>query len=108
VVLIEKSTEAIRVIRENLASLGVREGVVVARGFAERLLPQHPSDIAFVDPPYGEPNEYDAALGVLAGMGCPLVIAQHESRRVMAENYGGLRQARILRQGDNSLTFYEV
>jgi 16S rRNA (guanine(966)-N(2))-methyltransferase RsmD len=108
VVLIEKSVDAIRVIRENLASLGVREGVVVARGFAARLLPQYTCDIAFVDPPYGEPKEYDAALGVLGDMGCPLVIAQHESRRAMAENYAGLRQARILRQGDNSLTFYEA
>lgn len=107
VVLIEKNAEALRVIRENLASLGVREGVVVARGAAVQLLPQYACDIAFVDPPYGQPQEYDEALGVLGGMGCPLAIAQHESKRVMAESYGALRQVRVLRQGDNSLTFYE-
>ena len=107
VILIEKNAAAIRVIRENLASLGIRRGVIVARGSAAQFLPQYACDIAFVDPPYGEPAEYELSMGILGGMGCPLVIAQHESKKVMAESYGGLRQVRVLRQGDNSLTFYE-
>jgi len=107
VVLIEKNPEAIAVIQENLASLGIRNGMVVARGTAVKLLPKYACDIAFVDPPYDQPKEYEEAMAALDKMGCPLVIAQHESRMVMEESYGGLRRARVLRQGDNSLTFFE-
>lgn len=107
VILIDRSPDAIAVIQENLASLGVREGVLVVRGAAVRMLPKHTCDIAFVDPPYDRPQEYDDAMGALSDMGCELVIAQHESRRVLAESYGVLRKVRVIKQGDNSLSFYE-
>ncbi len=107
VILIEKNPEAIAVIRENLAALGIRQGVVVARGAAAKMLPKYVCDIAFVDPPYEQTNEYEEALAALDASGCPLVIAQHESRFEMAEEYGRLRRVRVLRQGDNSLTFFE-
>jgi 16S rRNA (guanine(966)-N(2))-methyltransferase RsmD len=107
VILIEKSADALAVIRDNLASLGVREGVVVARGSAAKLLPRYVCDIAFLDPPYDKVQEYEEAMAALGEMSCPLVIAQHESRLVLAERYGGSRRVRVLRQGDNSLSFYE-
>jgi 16S rRNA (guanine966-N2)-methyltransferase len=107
VILIEKSAEALAVIQENLATLGVREGVEVARGSAVKLLPRYVCDIAFVDPPYSKVNEYQEAIAALDAMGCQLVIAQHESRLVLEERYGGFGRGRVLRQGDNSLSFYE-
>jgi len=107
VVLIEKNAEALAVIRENLTSLGIGAGVTVVRGSAAAILPKHACDIAFVDPPYDQPNEYEASLAVLARIECGLVIAQHESRLMMDESYGGLRKVRILKQGDNSLSFFE-
>jgi 16S rRNA (guanine(966)-N(2))-methyltransferase RsmD len=107
VILIEKNPEAIAVIRENLAALGIRQGVVVARGAAAKTLPKYACDIAFVDPPYEQTTEYAEAMAALDDLRCPLVIAQHESRLEMAEEYGRLRRVRNLRQGDNSLTFFE-
>ncbi len=107
VVLIEKNPEAIAVIQANLASLGIKSGVVVARGAAAKQLPKYVCDIAFVDPPYDQPNEYESAMRILDEVKCPMVIAQHESRMVMEETYGGLRRVRVLRQGDNTLTFFE-
>jgi 16S rRNA (guanine(966)-N(2))-methyltransferase RsmD len=107
VILIEQAAEAIAVIRENLASLGIRQGVVVAHGSAVRMLSKYVCDIAFLDPPYAKPNEYGEALAALDGMECPLVVAQHEWKKVMEDRYGGLRKVRVLKQGDNALTFYE-
>jgi len=36
-----------------------------------------------------------------------LVIVQHSVRTNLAEQYGGLRRSRLVRQGDNALSFYE-
>lgn len=107
VILIERNPQALAVIHDNLSSLNVRQGVRVVRGAAAKVLPKHPCDIAFVDPPYDQPKEYEDSMLVLAGMDCPVVIAQHESRWVMPEEYGALKKVRVLRQGDNSLSFYE-
>jgi len=35
-----------------------------------------------------------------------LIIAQHDVRLKLAAAYGELRQTRVLRQGDNCLSFY--
>jgi 16S rRNA (guanine(966)-N(2))-methyltransferase RsmD len=107
VILLEKNPEAYSVIHENLASLGIKQNVLVARGGAVKLLPKYICDIAFVDPPYDKSIEYDEAMAALDDMECPLVIAQHESRKVMNESYGRLSKYRVLRQGDNSLSFFE-
>ena len=106
VILIEKSRTAIEVIRENVATLGVQSQVSIVRGQASVLLPNHPATIAFIDPPYALENEYGASLNALAGTRCPLVIAQHTSRLTLAEGYGSLKKYRVLKQGDNSLSFY--
>jgi hypothetical protein len=34
-------------------------------------------------------------------------VAQHPARAPLDEQYGGLRRARLLRQGDNALSFFE-
>jgi 16S rRNA (guanine966-N2)-methyltransferase len=106
VILIEKKAAAIEVIRENLASLSVGKEVSVVRGQASVLLANFSADIAFLDPPYELEAEYAASLNVLAGTPSELVIAQHASRLTLADEYGRLHKTRLLKQGDNSLSFY--
>jgi 16S rRNA (guanine(966)-N(2))-methyltransferase RsmD len=107
VILIEKSPAALHVIRENIAGLEVGAEVTVLRGSAARLLEGITADIAFVDPPYEQVNQYSVALLTLSRTGCALAIAQHPSRLTLEEQYGRFRRQRVLRQGDNALSFYE-
>jgi 16S rRNA G966 N2-methylase RsmD len=65
-------------------------------------------DIAFLDPPYPLEQEYVKALTALADEPPGLAIVQHSSRFAMAERYGKLRRRRVVKQGDNSLSFYAV
>ncbi|MBV9406626.1 MAG: 16S rRNA (guanine(966)-N(2))-methyltransferase RsmD [Acidobacteriaceae bacterium] len=107
VIFIERSGKAMEVLRENLRALGVEKEVTVVRGSAAVLLPNYPEDIAFVDPPYEEGQEYVDALEALSRSGCRLAIAQHASRIALETRYGELTKTRVLKQGDNSLSFYE-
>jgi len=107
VILIERNANALAVIRENVAALKIEDDVSIVRGSATVLIPNYPCDIAFIDPPYEQVNEYAGSLTALAGTRCSLAIAQHASRLELEECYGVLRKNRVLRQGDNSLSFYE-
>jgi 16S rRNA (guanine966-N2)-methyltransferase len=107
VILIERNAKAVAVIRENLQSLGIDMQANVVRGSAATLLRNYQPDIAFIDPPYQEATEYAKSLLALSETGCPVAIAQHASRAVLEDAYGGMRKTRVLKQGDNSLSFYE-
>lgn len=108
VVLIESHRLALEAIRENLAALQIgKEEITVVRGSAPILLGNYPADIAFIDPPYDQEKQYGESLAALSNARCPLVIAQHASRLSLEDRYGKLVKARVLRQGDNSLSFYE-
>ena len=108
VIFIERSAKAIEVLRDNVRALGVEKEVTVVRGTLGVLLPNYPADIAFVDPPYEETPEYVEALEALSRSGCRLAIAQHASRIALGTRYGELTKTRVLKQGDNSLSFYEL
>jgi 16S rRNA (guanine966-N2)-methyltransferase len=107
VVFIERNAAALTVLRENLRTLGVSSEATIIRGSAAVLLADCPVEIAFLDPPYHLPGEYAAALDALASTGCSLAIAQHSSGFGLDGRYGRLAKTRVLKQGDNSLTFYE-
>jgi 16S rRNA (guanine966-N2)-methyltransferase len=107
VFLIERNAQALAVIRENLDSLDINKEVTVLRGRAVSLLADHPADIVFLDPPYDKPGEYHESLLVLSQTPCPYVIAQHASRVTLDSPYGDLSKTRVLKQGDNSLSFFE-
>jgi 16S rRNA G966 N2-methylase RsmD len=94
------------VIRENLRSLGLTARAEVVQGRALQYLRHRSGGIVFLDPPYALEQEYAEALSVLGEAPPPLVVAQHASRFALGEVYGGLRRARILKQGDNALSFY--
>ncbi|MBM3785250.1 MAG: 16S rRNA (guanine(966)-N(2))-methyltransferase RsmD [Acidobacteria bacterium] len=103
VTFIEKSSAALDVVRRNIAALRVTARASVVRGSAPQALETIAADIVFLDPPYTQPGEYDAAL---AKAHAPLVIAQHSSTHALANSYGPLTRYRIVKQGDNSLSFY--
>jgi 16S rRNA (guanine(966)-N(2))-methyltransferase RsmD len=105
-IFIERSRKAVDVLRENLASLGLARRAEVIHGRALHHLPAHRADIVFLDPPYELEGEYAEAFNALAGT--PLVIAQHASRHQLGERYGPLARTRTVKQGDNSLSFFEV
>lgn len=107
VILIERSAQAIGIIRENLQALGIEKQASVVRGSASCVLRNYRPDIAFIDPPYQEMNEYAKALLAISECGCPVAVAQHASRAVLDNVYGAMKKTRVLKQGDNSLSFYE-
>ncbi|MFL6465919.1 MAG: 16S rRNA (guanine(966)-N(2))-methyltransferase RsmD [Bryobacteraceae bacterium] len=109
VILIERNPQALAVIRENLRNLAVEfAAVTVVRGKASLLLPNYQADIVFLDPPYDQVKEYGDSLLAISQTGSRLAIAQHASQLTLQPQYGLLRKTRVLRQGDNSLSFYET
>jgi 16S rRNA (guanine(966)-N(2))-methyltransferase RsmD len=109
-VFVEESRAAVRVIHENLKSLGAEGRSEVRNARVRTALPQVRADVVFLDPPYELEREYAAALELLGGDApafvARLVIAQHSSRLKLAESYGELQRIRELKQGDNVLSFY--
>lgn len=106
-VLIEKKPDAVAVLRENVQALGIEKEVLVVRGSATVQLPKQKCDIVFLDPPYEQIKDYGICLNALTDTGCTLAIAQHSSRLILDEAYGPFKKTRVLRQGDNSLSFFE-
>ncbi len=106
VILIERNRLALTVIRDNLASLGIVDQVTVLPGRAAVLLREQRADIAFLDPPYEQVEEYREALLALTAAHCPYAVAQHPSRTTLENRYGDLLKMRVLKQGDNSLSFF--
>jgi 16S rRNA (guanine966-N2)-methyltransferase len=118
-IFVEQADVAVRAIRANLASLGIRGSYALelraAQAALQRLADQDRTvDIVFLDPPYAAEDEYAAALGLLGGACRSLlaadavVVAEHEKRHVLDERFGALCRYRVLRQGDAALSFYRA
>lgn len=105
-IFIEKHRAAVAVIGENLAALGLEGRAEVVHGEALEQLARFSADIVFLDPPYGLERECSSALRLLGKAPPPLVVAQHAGRASLEDDYGGLRRLRLLRQGDNALSFF--
>jgi len=115
VYFVESSSQAVRAIRANLASLGVGQGVEVLEReaiAALRLLEAQPSafDFCFLDPPYRKADTYEQILSFLSQSRLlkqgGLIIAEHDKHFDPGESFGLLRRQRKLRQGDAVLSFY--
>ena len=91
-------------IRENLHVLRIEDRARVVVGKVGATLARQQADIVFLDPPYEKEAEYAAALEQAIA---PLVIAQHAVRFDPGDAHGLLRRVRVVRQGDNALSFYE-
>ena len=118
-IFVEQADAANRVIRGNLAALGIRGGYALEARSASAAIRRlaesgRKVDLAFLDPPYASANEYEVSLSLLGG-GCvgllangAMVIAEHEKRRELEERYGALVRYRVLKQGDAALSFYRA
>ncbi len=106
VALVESNRAALAVLRENLRSLGIEARVEVFAGKATRVLSWKRADVVFLDPPYEKEREYAECLSLLGAAPPVLAAVQHSVRFDPGEQYGTLRRARVLRQGDNAVTFY--
>jgi len=106
-VFVEKNRAAVAVIRDNLAALGLENRAEVYTGKTLAVLDRVKADIVFLDPPYESASEYELALTALGAVAGGLVIVQHSSRAELNEAYGSLKRYRILKQGDNSLSFFQ-
>ncbi|MEZ5352456.1 MAG: 16S rRNA (guanine(966)-N(2))-methyltransferase RsmD [Bryobacteraceae bacterium] len=109
-VFIERNRANCGLIRENLQSLDALARGRIIHGAAATYLPGVKADIYFLDPPYDRPAEYNGAMLAAAEAAGEdsIVIAQHASRHALDESYGTLKRYRVVRQGDNSLSFYRT
>jgi 16S rRNA (guanine966-N2)-methyltransferase len=103
---LERHRRALEAIRQNLASLNLEARATVVPGPALLAIPRYPADIVFLDPPYDLEREYAAVLGLLSETPPPLTVVQHSVRFALADVHGVLRRTRIVKQGDNALSFY--
>ncbi|MGH9600192.1 MAG: 16S rRNA (guanine(966)-N(2))-methyltransferase RsmD [Terracidiphilus sp.] len=124
VVFVERAPAALKILRANLASLGIAEAIQIrASGVAQflRRPPSAPSkaqpapfNLVFLDPPYDAAQEYAAALTLLGGAASTLlaphaqVIAEHRRKHPLEEHYAALTRTRLLEQGDAALSFFEL
>jgi len=106
-IFIEQNRAAVNVIRENLRSLGLEPRAWVRHVRASAALEDLDADIVFIDPPYSSKTEYERSLAILGGRRPGLVVVQHDKRLELAEGYGQLQRSRVLKQGDNALSFFE-
>ena len=116
VAFVEKHSKTVHLIRENLASLEISEGVRVvptdATTAIENLEKESmpPFDLVFLDPPYANQSEYKETLRVIDESrlvhDSTLLIAEHYKSFELPASLGRFERARILRQGDAALTFY--
>jgi 16S rRNA (guanine966-N2)-methyltransferase len=104
-IFLEKDRIAIEAIRDNLASLKLEHRATVVKGKVLAALGNYSAEIVFLDPPYDLEREYRAALELLSDALPRLTVVQHSVRMALADSYGNLVRTRVVRQGDNALSF---
>jgi 16S rRNA (guanine966-N2)-methyltransferase len=116
VVFLEASRKAVQLIRQNIELCGVASGYRILSGdvFASlRTLAREgfKADIAFLDPPYHW-GPYRDLLEILFHSGiagsASRVVVEHHRKAALPETGGGFRCARIVRQSDKCLSFYQM
>ncbi len=114
---VESAPPAIKLIEQNLLSLGVGQGFRILRDdllqALWRLHREHvAADVVFLDPPYRMRAAYGETLKALADSSMvwatTLVIAEHEKTFDPGQEFGSLRRIRKLVQGNNALSFYRI
>jgi 16S rRNA (guanine966-N2)-methyltransferase len=115
VTFVERSSPALKILRENLQNLGIREHAHVYTGTAGAFLRSADRggfDIVFLDPPYDAAGEYETTLNLLSELtgrwlaAGAVVIAEHRRKETLAGQYGALKRTRLLEQGDAALSFF--
>ena len=114
VYFVDCAKPAADLVRQNLLSLGIREGIEILpqesahslSGLERRRLQP---DYIFLDPPYRLREVYHKTLEILGSSSLSrqaLVIAEHEKRFDPGEKFGHLQRIRKFEQGDAGLSFY--
>ena len=115
----ESARPAAAAIRANLSALKVAGGFAledrgVGKLLQSLLAKERAADIVFLDPPYGEAEEYEETLKFLARHHAAVladgavVVAEHARKQPLEERYSVLERTRELVQGDAALSFYSV
>jgi 16S rRNA (guanine966-N2)-methyltransferase len=114
---VESSARAAELIKQNLASLGIKAGFQILRQESIRALRALESndavaDFAFLDPPYDMEESYRQTLETLSRSRLlkpeSIVIVEHQKKFDPGEAFGLLRRYRKLQQGDAALSFYRL
>ncbi len=119
---VERAPAALKVLRGNLARLGIDSGFRIhaesVGAFLRAVSITGPKperhEVIFLDPPYDAAQEYSATLGLLGGAAFAalapdvLVVAEHRRKQSLNERYGSLKRMRLLEQGDAALSFYAI
>ena len=119
VIFLEQGRASARILRENIAALGVADRTrvletSVAQGLG-RLAASWKNQglrtaFVFLDPPYRQEAECQRALLLLASLDLvtpsTLVIAEHARRAPPPATCGRLVRIRLVEQGDSALSFY--
>jgi 16S rRNA (guanine966-N2)-methyltransferase len=116
---IESNKKAVRIIEQNLNSLGITDGFeLIPAEVAAGLRQVGPSsgngpfDIVFLDPPYRERGAYEQVLRLLAELDLVsdsgIVIAEHEKHFDPGDSLASFSRYRTLKQGDAILSFYRL
>jgi 16S rRNA (guanine966-N2)-methyltransferase len=117
VYFVESAKKHARLLRDNLAQLGITAGFELHEREVSKSLPLLDStgvvcDYCFLDPPYRMRGTYEQTLGYLSQsrllQPSSLVIAEHEKKFDPDERFGALVRYRRLDQGDASLSFYKL
>jgi len=116
VYFVERSGQAVGLIKSNLASLGIKQGFRIIQqesslAIAELDRQGVRPNIVFLDPPYRLEDSYRTTFEALAKskLAAPAqVIAEHEERFDPGGKFGVLERTRKLEQGDAALSFYRA
>jgi 16S rRNA (guanine966-N2)-methyltransferase len=115
VYFVEQSAAAVKVIQENLKSLGITRGFEVIEKDAGKTLAALENeasrvDVVFLDPPYRLKDAYRDTLSMIGNWvllkTTALVIAEHEKKFDPGQEFGKITRVRKLQQGDAGLSFY--
>lgn len=117
-IFVENHGAAVKLIRENIASLKIDSGARVIASDAAQALTKlaagalHTFDLIFLDPPYAAEREYQTTMSILGASriisATSVVIAEHRKTFELAEFFGRLQRYRVLKQGDAALSFFRV
>jgi 16S rRNA (guanine966-N2)-methyltransferase len=117
VTFVERAPAALKVLRVNLAALGIGNGFRIHGGAVSAFLQAKRAerfDVVFLDPPYDALPAYEHGLRLLGGASSgilsegAIVIAEHRRKVRLADRYGNLERTRLLEQGDAALSFFAV
>lgn len=113
VTFVDQSRRACSAIQVNLDTIGITNEATIINKDDVSALKQLTGkfDIIFFDPPY-ESDVYDRVLGELGESDLlaeeAVVVVEHRAKHTPEQTYGRLEIFRTVKQGDSSLTFFQL